>query len=45
MTGAIGSAISNPIDVVRTRLQAEMAPIAANGTYSAGFAAARLCDF
>ena len=36
LTGAIGSAISNPIDVVRTRLQAELSPLAADGTYLAG---------
>ena len=35
-TGAIGSAISNPIDVVRTRLQAEMAPLDSSGRYAAG---------
>ncbi len=36
LTGAIGSAISNPIDVVRTRIQAEMAPTGGNGAYVAG---------
>jgi hypothetical protein len=41
-TGALGSAISNPIDVVRTRLQADSAPVGPDGRYASGLAAGKV---